>query len=186
MELLEPLAVHHAGLATRHVLDAPGCPPASPGSPLFQHPEEGYPVHPRRLHDHGLHAALEISQSARRYRSAVQGPKTLAPAASARPAGTAYEMAGGAPHRYPPRLGSAGTARRFCAALACAHHSLHDYRVGVSPELESLTTHSLPNGDRRPVRASPSDAVARLHGPCLLRQSAPTFIRSSSRQHVSP
>ena len=27
-------------------------------APFFQRPEQRYPVHPRRLHDHGLHTAL--------------------------------------------------------------------------------------------------------------------------------
>ena len=58
VQLLQPLAVQHVGLAPGHVLDAPGVHQHHRKAPFFQHAEQRYPVHPRRLHDHGLHAAL--------------------------------------------------------------------------------------------------------------------------------
>ena len=58
VQLLQPLAVQHVGLATRHVLDAFGVHQHHLEVPLFQHPEQGYPVHAGGLHDHGLHTAL--------------------------------------------------------------------------------------------------------------------------------
>ena len=50
--------------------------------------------------------------------------------------------------------------RRFCAALACAHHRLHDYRVGESPEGVADCSQS-PQRDR-PGRGVTNDAVASL------------------------
>ena len=58
VQLLQPLAVQHVGLATGHVLDASGVHQHHLEAPLFQRPEQRYPVHSRRLHDHRLHTAL--------------------------------------------------------------------------------------------------------------------------------
>ena len=58
VQLLEPLAVQDVGLATGHVLDAPGVHQHHPKAPFLQHSEQGYPVHPGGLHHHRLHAAL--------------------------------------------------------------------------------------------------------------------------------
>ena len=70
------------------------------------------------------------------------------------------EMAGGA-HVNACRVQvQLGQSRRFCPALACAHHSLHDYRVGVSPEGVADNVQS-PERDRLWWGVT-NDAVVRL------------------------
>ena len=50
--------VHHVALAARHILDASGVHQHHLEAPLFQHPEQRYPVHAGGLHGHGCYAAF--------------------------------------------------------------------------------------------------------------------------------
>ena len=75
-------------------------------------------------------------------------------------AGTATKWLGGAHVDTRGVQVQLGQPRRFCAALACAHHSLHDYRVGVSPEGVTDNVQS-PERDRL-GRGVTNDAVVRL------------------------
>ena len=132
MQLLQPLAVPHVGLATRHVLDASGVHQHHLQSPLFQHPEQQYPVHAGGLHDHGLHSALgqPVCQTVQVRREGLKLTHRLLRAVG----GNCHIVAGGAhvdARRVQVQLGQ---PFRFCSTLACAHHSLHAYNVDVSSE----------------------------------------------------
>ena len=158
MQLLQPLAVQHVGLATRHVLDASGVHQHHLEVPLFQHPEQGYPVHAGGLHDHGLHTALRqpIGQTIQVRREGLKLLHRLL-----RPVGrNRHEMAGGAYGHARRVQVQLGQPRRLCATLASAHHSLHDYRVGGSPEGVTDNVQS-PERDRLWWGVT-NDAVARL------------------------
>ena len=54
VQLLQPLAVQHVGLATRYILDPPGVHQHHLKSPVLQDSEQRYPVDPGGLHDHAL------------------------------------------------------------------------------------------------------------------------------------
>ena len=158
VQLLQPLAVPHVGLATRHVLDAPGVHQHHLQSPLLQHTEQRYPVHAGGLHDHRFHTALR-----KPLRQTVQvrceGGKLLYRLLRA-VGGHRDEMAGGAhvdARRVQVQLGQ---PFRFCAVLASAHHRLYHCRVGVSPEGATGCSHS-PQRDR-PDWGVTNDAVVRL------------------------
>ena len=157
--LLQPLAVQHVGLATRHVLDASGVHQHHLEVPLFHHPEQGYPVHAGGLHDHGLHTALgqPVRQTVQIRREGLElSNRRFRPVGGHR-----HKMAGSA-HVNARRVQvQLGQPCRFRAALASvAHHSLHAYKVDVSPEGATERGHS-PQRDR-PDRGVTNDAVVRL------------------------
>ena len=102
-----------------------------------------------------------VNQSARRYRSAVKASNSRT-GCSARSAGTATIMAGGA-HvnacRVQVQLGQSLTVLPCSGVLLIIR--LHDYRVGVSPEGVADNVASLPNGIAS-GRGVTNDAVVRL------------------------
>ena len=158
MQLLQPLAIQHVGLAAGHVLDASGVYQHYLEAPLFQHPEQRYPVHAGGLHDHGVHAALHqpVRQAVQVRREGLKLTHRLLRAVS----GNCHEMAGG-PHVNARCVQvQLGQSFRFCVALASFHHRLHHCRVGVSPEGATDRSHS-PQRDR-PDRGVTNDAVVRL------------------------
>ena len=115
VQLLQPLAVQHVALATRHVLDAPGINQHHFKPTLFQHPERWYPVNAGGLHGHGHHAALPqpVRQTVQVRRESLKLLYRLL-----RPVGGyRHEVAGG-PHvdagRFPVQLGQ---IRRFALLL---------------------------------------------------------------------
>ena len=132
VQLLQPLAVQHVGLAPGHVLDAPRVHQHHLKPPLFQHPEQRNPVHPSRLHDHGLHFAL--GQPVRQAIQVGREGGELVHRRFGAVLGHRHEMAGGAhvdPRRvqvHPGQLRgqtlrpSSGLAHRLGAPLACSHH----------------------------------------------------------------
>ena len=78
-----------------------------------------------------------------------------------RPVGRNRHIVAGGAHVNARRIQvQLGQSRRFCPALACAHHSLHDYRVGVSPEGVADNVQS-PERDRLRWGVT-NDAVIRL------------------------
>ena len=161
MQLLQPLAVQHVGLATRHVLDASGVHQHYLEVSLFQHPKQRYPVHAGGLHHYGFHAAFgkPVSQTVQVRREGLELlNRRFRPVGGHR-----HEMAGSAhvdARRVQVQLGQ---PCRFCAALAsAAHHSLHACKVDVSPEGATERSHS-PQRDR-PDRGVTNDAVVRLPG----------------------
>ena len=178
MQLLQPLTVQHVGLAPGHVLDAPGVHQHHFKSPLFQHPEQRYPVHPSRLHYHGLHSALRqpASQAIQVRREGGELLHRLCGAVGRH----RHEMAAG-PHidarrvqiclgklRWQTLPPTSSLARRFCAPLACSHH-LTPYHgsVGASPEEVTDSSHS-PERDR-PDWGVTNDAAVRLPDHALYR-----------------
>ena len=156
VQLLQPLAVQHVGLATRHVLDASGVHQHHLEVPLFQHPEQGYPVHAGGLHDHGLHTALgqPVRQTVQVSREGLELSNRLCGTVG----GYRHEMAVG-PHvdarRVQICLGKlrgqtlpppCSLARRFCAPPACSHHLTPAMAVSARRRRKSLTVATLPNG----------------------------------------
>ena len=132
VQLLQPLAVQHVGLAAGHVLDAPRVYQHHLEPTLFEHPEQRYPVHAGGLHDHGLHAALRQP-----VRQAIQIRRKAGELAHRRLRAVRrhrHEMAGGAhvdSRRVQVQLGQlrrqtlplpCGLSLRFRAPLACSHH----------------------------------------------------------------
>ena len=158
MQLLQPLAIQHVGLAAGHVLDASGVHQHHQEPTLFQHPEQRYPVHAGGLHDHRLHTALgqPVRQTVQVRREGLKLTHRLLRAVS----GHRDEMAGG-PHVNARRVQvQLGQPFRFSLVLASAHHRLYHCRVGVSPEGAADCSHS-PQRDR-PDRGVTNDAVVRL------------------------
>ena len=100
-------------------------------APFFQHAEQGYPVHPSRLHDHGLHAALRqpLRQTVQVGRESLK----LAHRLFGPIGGNCHIVAGGAHVDAPSvqvQLGQlrgqtlplpCGLSHRFRAPLACSH-----------------------------------------------------------------
>ena len=151
MQLLQPLAVQHVGLAAGHVLDAPGVHQHHLEAPFFQHPEQRYPVHAGGLHDHGLHTTLgqPVRQTVQVRRESLELSHRLL-----RPVGGHRHIVAGSAHVNARRVQvQLGQPFRFCAALASAHHRLYHCRVGVSPE-GAADCATLPNGIA-PIGASP-------------------------------
>ena len=151
MQLLQPLAVQHVGLAAGHVLDAPGVHQHHLEAPFFQHPEQRYPVHAGGLHDHGVHVALgqPVRQTVQVRREGLELTHRRL-----RPVGGNCHIVAGGPHVNARRVQvQLGQPFRFCAALASAHHRLYHCRVGVSLE-GAADCATLPNGIA-PIGASP-------------------------------
>ena len=153
VQLLQPLAVQHVGLATRHVLDAPR------STSITWKPRSPAPrtaVSSTRRWTPPVSTPHSVSQSAKRYRSAVKANSCTG--CSAR---SATDVMAGGPHVNAGRVQvQLGQPCRFCAAGASAHHRLYHFRVGVSPEGATDCSHS-PQRDR-PDRGVTNDAVVRL------------------------
>ena len=165
VQLLQPLAVQHVGLAAGHILDAPGVHQHHLEAPLLQHPEQRYPVHAGGLRDHGLHTTLAqpVRQTVQVRRESLKLPHRWLLSVG----GHRHIVAGGAhidARRVQVQLGQ---SCRFCPAPASAHHRLCHCRVGVSPEGAADCSHS-PQRDRPdrgcPDRGCTNDAVVRLPG----------------------
>ena len=158
VQLLQPLAIQHVGLAAGHVLDAPGIHQHHLKASFLQHTEQRYPVHAGGLHDHGLHAALgqPVRQTVQVRRESLKLPYRLL-----RTVGRYRHIVAGGPHVDASRVQvQLGQILRVYAALASAHHRLRHCRVGLSPEEATDCSHS-PQRDR-PDRGVTNDAVVRL------------------------
>ena len=185
VQLLQPLAVPHVGLAPRHVLDASGVHQHYLEVSLFQHPEQRYPVHAGGLHDHGLHTALRqpVCQTVQVRRESLELSHRLLRAVG----GNCHIVAGG-PHVNARRVQvQLGQPFRFCPALApAAHHSLHAYKVDVSPEGVPNIEQSMERD--RSAWGVTNDAVVRLpdHAPQrALRTSVLSVLVRTTRLAMS-
>ena len=142
VQLLQPLAVQHVSLPTGHVLDAPRVHQHHLKSPLFQHPEQRYPVHPGGFHHHGLHSALRqpLRQAVQVRRVGRELPHRLLRTVL----GHRHKVTAG-PHvdsrcvqvylgqlRRQSLPAVSGPSNRLHAPLACAHDPLHHYGVSAS------------------------------------------------------
>ena len=177
MQLLQPLAIQHVGLAARHVLHAPGIHQDHREAPLFQHTEQRYPVHAGGLHGHGLHTALRqpVRQTVQVPRESLKLLYRLLG-----PIGGYRHIVAGGPHVNARHVQvQLGQFCRFCVALASTHHRLYYCRVGVSPEGATDCSHS-PQRDR-PGRGVTNDAVVWLPDHALRRamctSSQSVFVR---------
>ncbi|HYY26673.1 MAG TPA: hypothetical protein VE860_01950 [Chthoniobacterales bacterium] len=59
MKILQPLAIAHVALATRHILDMPCIDQADLYSVFFEQLEKGNPVHPGRSHSDAAYSAIQ-------------------------------------------------------------------------------------------------------------------------------
>ena len=194
MQLLQPLAVQHVGLAAGHVLDAPGVHQHHLEAPFFQHPEQRYPVHAGGLHNHGLHTTLgqPVRQAVQVGREGLNlSHRLLRPVG-----GNRHEMAADT-HVYAGRVQV--DPGQLCRQMLCSPDLLHRRaltplaRVHIPPLMAALggpperATESAQSIEReRPAGGVTNDAAVRLPDHALHRAPGTNALSALVRRHATP